>query len=129
MAKYRFNVRDFTNRAYETYFGMKLGDQDKLSISSQRRKCSLSWNTRRYCISTLVKYKPPSKIIQFVMEYTMLLHIDPSQVQAPIQHNALILWNTRRYCIFILVKHKLPFKTMQFIMVYTTLSHIGPSQV
>ena len=29
MAKYRFNVRDFTKRAYEAYFGMKLGDQDK----------------------------------------------------------------------------------------------------
>ena len=26
MAKYRFNVRDFTKRAYEAYFGMKLGD-------------------------------------------------------------------------------------------------------
>ena len=29
MAKYRLNVRDFTKRAYETYFGMNLGDQDK----------------------------------------------------------------------------------------------------
>ena len=29
MAKYRFNVRDFTKRAYEAYFGMKLGDQGK----------------------------------------------------------------------------------------------------
>ena len=29
MAKYRFNVRDFTKRAYKAYFGMKLGDQDK----------------------------------------------------------------------------------------------------
>ena len=29
MAKYRFNVRDFTKRACEAYFGMKLGDQDK----------------------------------------------------------------------------------------------------
>ena len=29
MAKYRFNVRDFTKRAYEAYFDMKLGDQDK----------------------------------------------------------------------------------------------------
>ena len=29
MGKYRFNVRDITKRAYETYFGMKLGDQDK----------------------------------------------------------------------------------------------------
>ena len=29
MAKYRFNMRDFTKRAYEAYFGMKLGDQDK----------------------------------------------------------------------------------------------------
>ena len=29
MAKYRFNVRDFTKRAYEAYFRMKLEDQDK----------------------------------------------------------------------------------------------------
>ena len=29
MAKYRLNVRDFTKRAYEAYFGMKLGNQDK----------------------------------------------------------------------------------------------------
>ena len=29
MAKYWFNVIDFTKRAYEAYFGMKLGDQDK----------------------------------------------------------------------------------------------------
>ena len=28
-AKCRFNVRDFTKRAYEAYFGMKLRDQDK----------------------------------------------------------------------------------------------------
>ena len=27
--EHRFNVRDFTRRAYEAYFGMKLGDQDK----------------------------------------------------------------------------------------------------
>ena len=29
MTKYCFNVRDFTKRAYEAYFGMKLGEQDK----------------------------------------------------------------------------------------------------
>ena len=29
LAKYRFNVRDFTKRAYKAYFGIKLGDQDK----------------------------------------------------------------------------------------------------
>ena len=29
MAKCRFNVRDFTKRAYEAYFGIRLGDQDK----------------------------------------------------------------------------------------------------
>ena len=29
MAKYQFNVKDFTKRAYEAYFGMKLGNQDK----------------------------------------------------------------------------------------------------
>ena len=27
--EHRFNVRDFTKRVYEAYFGMKLGDQDK----------------------------------------------------------------------------------------------------
>ena len=27
--KHCFNVRDFTKRAYEAYFGMKLEDQDK----------------------------------------------------------------------------------------------------
>ena len=31
MAKYRLNVKDFTKRAYEAYFGMKLGDQNKSS--------------------------------------------------------------------------------------------------
>ena len=30
MAKYRFNVRDFTKRAYEAYFGMKLGVKTNL---------------------------------------------------------------------------------------------------
>ena len=29
MAKYPFTVRDFTRRAYEAYFGINLGDQDK----------------------------------------------------------------------------------------------------
>ena len=29
LAKYRFNVRDFTKMAYKAYFGIKLGDQDK----------------------------------------------------------------------------------------------------
>ena len=29
LAKYRFNVRDFTKTAYKAYFGIKLGDQDK----------------------------------------------------------------------------------------------------
>ena len=29
MAKYQFNVRDFTKKSYEAYFGMKLSDQDK----------------------------------------------------------------------------------------------------
>ena len=27
--EHRFNVRDFTKRAYEAYFSRKLGDQDK----------------------------------------------------------------------------------------------------
>ena len=29
--EHRFNVRDFTKRAYEAYFGVKLGNQDKQS--------------------------------------------------------------------------------------------------
>ena len=29
LAKYCFNARDFTKRAYKAYFGIKLGDQDK----------------------------------------------------------------------------------------------------
>ena len=29
-----------------------------------------------------VKYKPSSKKMQFIIKYTMLLQIDPSQVQA-----------------------------------------------
>ena len=37
IAKYRFNVRDFTKRAYEAYFGMKLGDQEK------------SWTPHKMC--------------------------------------------------------------------------------
>ena len=37
MAKYQFNVRDFTKKAYEAYLGMKLGDQDK------------SWTPHKVC--------------------------------------------------------------------------------
>ena len=37
MAEYRFNVIDFTKRAYEAYFGMKLRDQDK------------SWKPHKVC--------------------------------------------------------------------------------
>ena len=29
LEKYRFNVRDFTKKAYKGYFGIKLGDQEK----------------------------------------------------------------------------------------------------
>ena len=39
MAKYRFNVRDFTKRTYEAYFGMKLGDIVQ-SVQSVRAKCA-----------------------------------------------------------------------------------------
>ena len=31
-------------------------------------------------MSALVKYKPPSKNMQFILEYTTLLHIDPTQI-------------------------------------------------
>ena len=45
MAKeHRFNVRDVTKKAYQAYFGMKLGDQDK------------SWSPHKvckYCTETL----------------------------------------------------------------------------
>ena len=37
LAKYRFNVRDFTKRNYKAYFGIKLGDQDK------------SWTPHKVC--------------------------------------------------------------------------------
>ena len=29
LEKYRFNVRDFTEKAYKAYFGIKQGDQEK----------------------------------------------------------------------------------------------------
>ena len=55
-------------------------------------------------MSTLVKYKPPFKKMQFVMKCTTLLEIDSSLIQAPNKY-------------------------MQFITKYTTLLHIDPSQV
>ena len=44
MAKYRFNVRDYTKRVYEAYFGMKLRDQDKSWVP--HKVC-------KHCIETL----------------------------------------------------------------------------
>ena len=41
------------------------------------------------CILILLKYKPPSKKMQFIMKSTTLLHIDPSQVSAPNQENPI----------------------------------------
>ena len=41
MAKYRFNVRDFTKRAYDAYFDVKFGDQDKsLASHSVCKHCT-----------------------------------------------------------------------------------------
>ena len=97
---------------------------------------TLSRRIRRYCKLILVKYKPPSKTLHFIMEYTTLSHIGPSQVLDPIQENAVdhgihdviayrpssgmsrypresnFSWNTQRYCILILVKYNSPFKKM-----------------
>ena len=47
MAKHRFNVRDFTKRAYEAYFGMKLG----------RPRTSL-WHPSRCADNVQKRYKP-----------------------------------------------------------------------
>ena len=46
MAKYRFNERDFTQRAYEVYFGMKLGVQDK--SWAPHKVCKHSRETLRF---------------------------------------------------------------------------------
>ena len=59
------------------------------SLNPQPRKCNLSWNTRRYRISTLVKFKPPSNEMQLIMKYTMTLHIGPSRVSASSQEIAV----------------------------------------
>ena len=46
-AKYPFNVKDFTKRAYEAYFGMKLGDQDKSWVP--HKVCKYCTETLRFC--------------------------------------------------------------------------------
>ena len=47
MAKCQFDVKYFTKRAYKTYFGMKLGDQDKSWVPYKVRKHSTE--TLRFC--------------------------------------------------------------------------------
>ena len=46
MAKYRFNVRDFTKKAYEAYFGMKLGDQKKSWANIVQKRCAFGPKTK-----------------------------------------------------------------------------------
>ena len=44
IAKYQFNIRDFTRRSYEVYFGIKLGDQDKsrkpYKVNIVKKRCA-----------------------------------------------------------------------------------------
>ena len=47
MAKYRFNMRDFTKRAYAPYFSMKLGNQD--SSWPPHKVCKHCTETLRFC--------------------------------------------------------------------------------
>ena len=46
MAKYRFKVRDFSKKAYEAYFCMKLEDQDK--SWAPQKVCKLCTETLRF---------------------------------------------------------------------------------
>ena len=59
--------------------------------------------------------------MQFILECTTLLHIDPSQVKAAIQKNA-ISSGIHKVITY-------PSKEMQYIMGYTSLFHIDFSQV
>ena len=51
--EHRFNVRDFTKRAYEAYFDMKLGDQDKQC--APHKVCKNCTNTLRLWTQGKVK--------------------------------------------------------------------------
>ena len=55
MVEYRFNMKDFTNRAYEAYFGMKLGNQDKFWASHKMCK---------HCTATLHSFGPNAKSVR-----------------------------------------------------------------
>ena len=46
MAKFQFNVRYFTRRAYEAYFGIKLVDQEK--SLAPHKVCKHSTETLRF---------------------------------------------------------------------------------
>ena len=54
MAKYRFNVRDFTKKAYEAYFGMKFGDQGKSwalhKVSEHYTEMLRFWTQGKVCL-------------------------------------------------------------------------------
>ena len=51
--EHRFSVRDFTKRAYEAYFGMKLGDQDKQW--ARHKVCKNCTDTLRFWTQGKVK--------------------------------------------------------------------------
>ena len=62
MAKHRFNVRDFTERAYKAYFGIKLGAQDK------------SWAPHKvfkHCTKTL-HFCDQDKVSSMLFEFPMV---------------------------------------------------------
>ena len=56
MAKHQFNVRDFSQRACEAYFGMKLGDQDKSWAPTLYRNAVLLDSRKSQCNSVLGSY-------------------------------------------------------------------------
>ena len=78
MAKYQFNVRDFIKRAYEAYFGMKLGDQNK------------SWAPYKVC-----------------KHCTEMLHLWTQDKVSLMQFGVSMVWpepkNYHNYCYFCMV--------------------------
>ena len=58
MVKYRFNERDFTKRAYEAYFGVKLGDKNKHCTETLRFWTQGKVNSKRFGVPMV---RPESK--------------------------------------------------------------------
>ena len=60
LAKYRFNVRDFTKRAYKVYFGIKLGDQDKCWAPHKVcKQCTETLHRWTQCKATSMRFGVP----------------------------------------------------------------------